>query len=342
MGAFHPGEVAVQVRAGAKVSGWGTAHVPAEIPPVAAEFLRAQRMVALGTVDDHGAVWADVITGRAGFLGAPDQRSITITGRPALVDAQFAEANADGSAGAGAEAGPEGDGVVGGFGRESGLIAIEPWSRKRMRANGWIRRSGDHLVMHTDQVYANCPKYIQTRTIVEGGDEGEREPEGAGGSAASAGTAAAVTSTELSAQQRDLISRADTFFIATRAPGLGVDVSHRGGNPGFVTVAGTTRVTWPEYVGNSMYMTLGNLELDPRSGLLFVDWQTGRTLHLTGRAVTDWDPRRAAAVPGAQRMVDFGLDRVVEVPDGMPLRWSFGEYHRFNPPVPAGRLNSAG
>lgn len=307
MGAFHPGEAAVQARAGAKVEDWGTAHVRADIPPVAADFLRAQRLVFLGTVDDGGAAWADVVTGPAGFVDPPDQRTITITGRPALVDEQFTAA---------AE-------------RVSGMIAIEPWTRKRMRANGRIRRrDADHLVMHTDQVYSNCPKYIQTRTIA---------PESEGGPRPAAirlpGASAGTTFGELTPAHRDLITRADTFFITTQAPGLGVDISHRGGNPGFATVPGPTRVTWPEYAGNSMYMTLGNLELDPRAGLLFIDWQTGLTLHLTGRAVTDWDPDRAAGIPGAQRLVDFELDQAVEVADGMPLRWQFGEYHRFNPPV---------
>lgn len=302
MGAHHPGEIAVQKRAGAKIHDWGTAHVPADIPPVAAQFLRTQRMVAIGTADDDGATWADAVTGPAGFVDAPDQRTITLAARPALLGGQFT-ATAD---------------------REAALIAIEPWTRRRMRANGRIHQDGERLVLRTDQVYANCPKYIQTRTIAPGRpDEPVAVPRVLG------------TATALTIAQRDLIRRADTFFLATRAPGLGVDVSHRGGNPGFATVT-ADRVTWPEYVGNAMYMTLGNLELDPRAGLLFIDWESGRTLHLTGRAVTDWDPARAAAVPGAQRLVDFDLDRAVEVADGMALRWDFGEYHRFNPPVAAG------
>jgi predicted pyridoxine 5'-phosphate oxidase superfamily flavin-nucleotide-binding protein len=306
MGAFHPGEAAVQERAGAGVQGWGTAHVPAEIPPIAAQFLRAQRMVVVAAVDDGGAAWADLVTGPAGFLDAPDERTITVDAQPALIGGQFTAAE-----------------------RPCAMIAIEPWTRRRVRANGRIRRDADRLVMQTDQVYSNCPKYIQTRTIA---------PAQPGEPAAAARPSPSGKAAELTGRQRGLISRADTFFIATQAPGLGVDVSHRGGNPGFVTVtaaAGTTRVTWPEYVGNAMYMTLGNLELDPRSGLLFIDWETGRTLHLTGRAVTDWDPDRAAAVPGAQRLVDFELGQAVEVDGGMPLRWDFGEYHRFNPPVGA-------
>ena len=133
--------------------------------------------------------------------------------------------------------------------------------------------------------------------------------------------------------QRELIGEADTFFLATYAPGHGADMSHRGGNPGFVTVVDDTHLSWPEYAGNRMYMSLGNLLSEPRCAIVFPDWSTGRTLHLRGRAFADWDARRAAGVPKAQCMVDFEVEEVVEIADGMPLHWRFGEYHRFNPPV---------
>lgn len=118
---------------------------------------------------------------------------------------------------------------------------------------------------------------------------------------------------------------------ATGRPGLGADASHRGGNPGFVTVTGSRTLTWPDYAGNAMYMTLGNLELEPRCGLLFLGWDDGHALHLTGRARVDWDPERAASVPGAQRLIDFEVDQAIEVSGAIPQRWSFGGYSRFNP-----------
>lgn len=293
---IHEGERAVQRRAGLTVDGWGSAGVGAAIPPVAAEFLGQQCMIVIGAADDAGAVWASALTGPPGFTTAVDDRSIVSSALPAADDPLAGQFDAD---------------------RDIGMLAIEPASRKRMRINGRARRYGARLIVHTDQVYANCPKYIQTRSLVEG----EAAPL----------LGAASVSSQLTADQERWIAAADTFFIATQVSGLGTDTSHRGGNPGFVGVAGSRRLTWPDYVGNSMYMTLGNLELDPRCGLLFLDWERGHSLQLTGRARVDWNPDRAAAVPGAQRLVDFDVERVVQIAGGSPLRWSFGKYSRFNP-----------
>ncbi|WP_119727177.1 pyridoxamine 5'-phosphate oxidase family protein [Thermomonospora amylolytica] len=292
----HPGEIAVQRRNGVTRDGWGSAGTSAAIPEVAAGFLRRQRLIAVGTAADDGTVWADAVTGPAGFVTTgPGDRRIVIDALPRLVSVHYEDEH------------------------DIGLIAIEPPTRRRMRANGVARRDGDRLVVRTEQVYSNCPKYIQTRHIVE--DVPPRVP------------GEPVTGRSLTAAQREAVARADTFFIATHAPGHGTDVSHRGGNPGFVQVTGTDRLTWPEYVGNGMYMTLGNLELNPAAGLLFIDWERGDTLHLTGRARVDFDPGRAASVPGARQMVDFEIDRVVSIPGALALHWRFGEYHRFNPPV---------
>ncbi|MFC4334325.1 pyridoxamine 5'-phosphate oxidase family protein [Salininema proteolyticum] len=292
----HEGEIAVQERAGvAKVL--GSARVGAAIPPVAADFLERQRLVVIGAADDDGALWASALSGPAGFVAADGDRTVVADRYPVGGDplARLFET-----------------------GRDVGMIAIEPSTRRRMRINGTAVRTGECLVVHTEQVYSNCPKYIQARTPDDGPGVGTVP-------------GSAQTSSTLTAAQERWIAQADTFFIATAAPGLGADASHRGGNPGFVAVTGSGGLSWPDYVGNSMYMTLGNLELDPRCGLLFLDWERGRALHLTGQARVDWDPDRAAAVPGAQRMVDFALDRAVQIDGALPTRWSFEEYSKFNP-----------
>ncbi|MEU8247923.1 pyridoxamine 5'-phosphate oxidase family protein [Nonomuraea sp. NPDC048916] len=292
---FHEGERAVRRRAGLTVDGWGSAGVGNVIPPVAAEFLSRQPMMVIAAAGDSGAVWASVLTGPPGFITTPDDRTIIADGLPG-----------------------DGDPLAGRFAteRDIGMLAIEPASRRRMRVNGRARMDGDRLSVRTEQVYSNCPKYIQTRTVTEDAHPVNRT---------------AHVTREPTPAQRRWITAADTFFIATQVAGLGADASHRGGNPGFVTLTGDRRLTWPDYTGNSMYMTLGNLDLDPRCGLLFLDWEAGHTMQLTGRARVDWDPDRAATVPGAHRLVDFDIEQVVQVTDALPQRWSFGKYSRFNP-----------
>lgn len=261
---------------------------------MAADFLRRRRLLVIGAADAHGRMWAGALTGPEGFAEPLDERRIMVGALP----------------------GP-GDPLEGAFETEHeiGMIAIEPATRRRMRVNGTAHAAGAGLLVHTDQVYANCPKYIQARTIIPG----------PGGAAHVARTARAADA--LDARQREWITRADTFFVATHAEELGADVSHRGGNPGFVTVADERHLAWPDYVGNSMYMTLGNLELDPACGLLFLDWDSGDALHVTGRARVEW---------GTERVVRFEVDGVLEITGATPLRWEFGGYSKHNPPTAVG------
>jgi len=309
MGRMHPGEEAVRERAGYERRGIGRGRVGHTIPPVASAFLDTARFAVLAVVDEHGEISADVLAGEPGFLCAPDERTVEIGLAPPLTAPLFAP----------------------GVERTVGIIVLEPWTGRRMRVNGIAARSGRSVVVRADQVFSNCPKYIQTRTVDAGvASAVERSWE----SSAAAGSAGLLTRS-----QRELVSRADTFFLGTHTHGHGADMSHRGGNPGFVTVIDERHLSWPEYVGNSMYMSLGNLLHEPRCALVFPDWTSGRTLHLRGRARVDWDPQRAARIPGARQVVDFDLEEAVEIADGMPLRWRFGSYHRFNPPL--GRCPSA-
>ncbi len=139
----------------------------------------------------------------------------------------------------------------------------------------------------------------------------------------------------LSTAQQLLVSTADTFFVATAGPDGRTDASHRGGNPGFLRVLGPDRLRWPDYAGNNMFMTLGNLEFDPRAGLLVPDWETGGALLITGEARTDWSDPAAAGLPGAERVVDLTVTGVVELADATPLSWTEPEYSPANPPSSA-------
>ena len=100
-----------------------------------------------------------------------------------------------------------------------------------------------------------------------------------------------------------------------------MDASHRGGDRGFVEVTDGTRLVFPDYAGNNHYNTIGNLVVDPRVGLMFVDFETGGLLQRTGRATIDWDSPAVAHSPGARRLVTIDIDDVIELPGAVPLRW---------------------
>ena len=89
----------------------------------------------------------------------------------------------------------------------------------------------------------------------------------------------------------------------------------------------------PDYSGNRMFQTLGNLAVNPRTGLLFVNWETGSALQLSGRAQIVWDAQALRSRPGAERLVEVTVDAVREHERAMPARWSLIEPYRRNPPV---------
>ncbi|EHR52655.1 pyridoxamine 5'-phosphate oxidase-related, FMN binding protein [Saccharomonospora marina XMU15] len=295
---YHAGERAVQERAGVlDQAGFSSRAIQARIPAVAQDFLREQVVLVLGATDRHGQVWACLLTGAPGFLRAEGDAGLVIDAHPVPGDPLHPEFVGT-------------DAPV-----HVGVIAIEPASRRRMRMNGRATTTSSGIRVVLDQVYANCPKYIQ-----------KRQPRWT-----PTNPAAPLRARGLADRQIALISQADTFFIATADRNGNADASHRGGSPSFVEVISSTRLRWPDYVGNAMFATLGNIEVNPAAGLLFPDWETGNTLQLTGTARVDWDPDQAAAFPGAQRLVEFTITEVVEIPGASPLRWSAPVYSRFNP-----------
>jgi predicted pyridoxine 5'-phosphate oxidase superfamily flavin-nucleotide-binding protein len=268
------------------------------IPLPAQEFLRRRYVVQLGSVGARGAVWASQRVGPPGFMTCPDERTVCIEAADVPGDPLLENLR--------------GNPAV-------GLLAIDLPTRRRYRVNGRASLEGrDAILVRVDQAYGNCPKYIQRREPVEAT---ETHP----------GEADVTRGTSLTAAQRAWIEGADTFFLATAHPDAGADMSHRGGRPGFVHVPGDRTLVWPDYAGNTMFMSLGNLAVNPHAGLLFVDFEAATTLQLSGRAHVDWDAARAAAFPGAQRLVELEVDETVETRHASPLRWRLVETSSFNP-----------
>jgi predicted pyridoxine 5'-phosphate oxidase superfamily flavin-nucleotide-binding protein len=290
---FHPGEQALQARVGRRelIERAGRRMIRDFMPDEHREFFASLPLVFVGSLDEAGRPWASVLTGTPGFLDSPDARTLRVGVRPAPDDPLAHNLAA---------------------GAPLGMLGLEFHTRRRNRMNGKATRADARgFTVSVDQSFGNCPKYIQARAPI--------------GSRPASPGASRTEGAVLSARAAELAGRADTFFIASAAPGAGVDVSHRGGRPGFVRVRtrdGRTVLTAPDFAGNSLFNTFGNLALEPRCGLLFVDFASGDLLQLTGRAEIAWDGPELAAFAGAQRLLRFELEEGVLREGALALRWT--------------------
>jgi hypothetical protein len=137
--------------------------------------------------------------------------------------------------------------------------------------------------------------------------------------------------TILNEEIRQKIGQADTFFLASYHPEGGADVSHRGGFPGFIRIVDQQTLIWPDYPGNGMFNSLGNIVENHSAGLLLLDFENGGTIQLSGVAKILWDDERISDFPGAERLVEFRLHKLIETDNATSLRWKFIDYSPENP-----------
>ncbi len=302
---YHAGEQALQTRAGVRerAERAGRRMIRDHMPEEHRALFEKLPYVVVGGLDARDRPWASILAGRPGFMRTPDARTLTIGACPVA-----------------------GDPLAAGLapGAPVGVLGIELATRRRNRVNGTvIALDGGGFAVRVQQSFGNCPQYIQARTHEFAAAPARAlEPPHAEG-------------TRLSPAAESLVRGADTFFIASASPAArggeraeGVDVSHRGGKPGFVRVDrvdGSSVLTAPDFAGNSMFNTFGNLALNPRAGLLFVDFARGSVLSLTGRAEIVWDGPEVAAFAGARRLLRFHVEGGVRLEGAVPLRWSAPE-----------------
>ncbi|UEP23447.1 pyridoxamine 5'-phosphate oxidase family protein [Burkholderia ambifaria] len=297
---FHAGELAVQQRAGVTEAAGaaGRRGIRRFMPDQHRAFFAQLPFFVLGGVDAHGQPWATLRVGMPGFVTAPDARTLHIGG----------------------DALP-GDPLAGAWqpGAPLGGLGIEFDTRRRNRVNGVVRAvDGGALTIAVEQSFGNCAKYIQGRKPTFVAREGDA-------------SGAADVSDRLSDADRALLAQADTFFVASAntladaGAARGADVSHRGGMPGFVRVDDACTLTTPDFSGNRFFNTLGNLQHDPRAGLLFIDFDSGDVLYVAARAEIVWDGPLVASFDGAQRVVRFHVREVRRTRGALPFRWSVPE-----------------
>ncbi|MNR88116.1 Flavohemoprotein [compost metagenome] len=292
---WHAGELALQQSVGAveRMTVPGQRQMArAYMPDQHREFYSQLPFVVLGAVDADGEVWATLRAGEAGFMRSDVAERLRLE----------LPRDTDDPADAGME---DGDGI--------GMLGIELHTRRRNRMNGLVRRSAAaHFEIEVTQAYGNCPQYIQLRQY----EYTDSKP----------GLVSKMSA--LDAAARAIISNSDSFYVASYIERDGkrqVDASHRGGKSGFVKVDADGTLTIPDFSGNLFFNTLGNFLVNPRAGLVFVDFATGDLLQLSGRAEVILNSPEVAAFMGADRMWRFTPQQIVRRPAALPLRWIASE-----------------
>jgi uncharacterized protein len=292
---YHSGEIRVQTLAGVRDMASKIGQIiRSEMPRIAQDYLSMQCMVVVGTRDANERMWVTALAGKPGFAHAADERTVQVDVLAPVGDPIYQNL---------AKGGP------------IGFIATDFVTHRRMRVNGIGQLGPSGLTIFCEEVYSNCGRYIQTRKPEVAAVE-VNKPQGE--------YRDRKTSKSLSHAQQEWIRTSDTFFIASSHSEMGADVSHKGGPPGFVQVISDTELEFPDYHGNSMFNTLGNILLNPHVGLLFLDFTHGHTLQLTGKAEVVFGEDN-------ERKVSVTVEEIIEVPCAIPLSYGFIEYAKTNP-----------
>ncbi len=246
MTVYHEGERLVQKRVGAEpIANLNGRGIQNFIPQGFDLFLDDQSIVVIASTDATGCLWASLITGSPGMIQVTDQKSLEIHALFVPQDPLISNIKNN---------------------RNVGLIVIDFEHPIRVRINGAAQVTDNNtLRVEVEQVYGNCPKHIQMRSMTPM----DHRP------------GLIITSgrqQELTPEQSQWIREADTFFIASSGPGGKTDASHRGGNSGFIQTLGDKALVFPDYRGNMMFNTLGNIQINSNTGLLFLDFNRGRML----------------------------------------------------------------
>lgn len=301
---FHNGELDIQNRVGeADIADHNKVLISGTIPKGAINFVEKQPMAIVGSRNEANELWASILIGNFGFVKVPDPSTIVfdtqqLVSNPA--DIFYSNIVHD---------------------NQIGSLFIELTSRKRLRINGSVRIDDSKIEFTVEHAYPNCPKYIQRRVIALPEYFEKTQSHSTEG-------------IELNEELSNWIKSADTLFVASAGLDGRLDASHRGGNPGFVEITENGLIKIPDYPGNSLFNTFGNIVQNPQAGLLFIDFEQRQTLQLTGTASLLFDQtseRDLAKTKGTGRFWFFKPTRWIHTVEHHRVGWNFLDYSPFNP-----------
>ena len=298
---FHAGEIALQEQTGERDKAILNGRLIGKvIPAPALAFVAQQTYCAVGWIDGTGAAWASLVEGPQGFTSCdPDGSTVTVAlhgGAPLRST----------------------EGVRLSPNQHLGMLFIEFGTRRRLRVNGTVTEVDPNgFRLSVVEAYPNCPKYIQKRS-------------GGPGPAAAAPQGFVREGVGLPEDIDAWLKCTDTMFIASSHAEGGVDCSHRGGNPGFMKlVSGEIQV--PDYPGNSMFGTLGNIRQNPTAGLCLLDFERNEQLHLSGQAALRFGEAPSEETAGTGRWWTFRAERWAVSALQAGRNWALVESSPYNP-----------
>jgi len=304
---YNKGELAIQKKYGeTNIANRVQRVVKNEIVPGAIAFVENQAMVIVSSADSDGNLWTSLLIGDYGLASVTNQNTISFNLKKIHS--------------------PKNDIFFNNINNESskiGSIFIELGSRRRFRINGKVNKTSSKINLQIEEAYPNCPKYIQRRILIIPEKQEILNPEISSG-------------TQLSIQQQQWIINTDTLFVGSQSHEKKMDASHRGGNYGFIDILENGNLKIPDYVGNSMYNTLGNIFENPNVGLLFIDFKQGNTLQLTGKASLLFDqhtPVDNQKTTETGRYWLFKPEKWIETKQHHKAIWKYEDASPFNPEV---------
>ncbi len=273
------------------------------IIPGAINFIEKQPMAIVSSLGAGKKVWTSLLIGDFGFVKVPGPHKVVFRNayiKSAASDIVYKNLQLNNT---------------------MGTLFIELSSRRRFRLNGRITIGQEAINLQVEEAFPNCPKYIQRRVMALPDHFQQTEPRVSKG-------------TTMDPHIREWIKKADTFFVGSMDSFNRMDVNHRGGKQGFIEILDNGMLKIPDYQGNSMYNTLGNLLHNPHLGLLFIDFNKGNTLQLTGKGTllfgqdSEEDLKKTN---GTGRFWLFDMEEFMLTQDHHQVHWEFLDYSPFNP-----------
>ena len=301
---YHKGELQAQEYAGeTKQAKFNGQAIENNIIEGAISFISEQEYAIVSITDEKDNVWSSVLSGDKGFLNATNPKTIIMDMQMVDIDERdvfwkVVEKN-----------------------KRIGLLIIELASRRRLRVNGKVARiNKNHIEISVHESYPNCMKYIQRRQITNRNTDNKESAK------------PATTGTTLNHSQQSIIQSADTFFIGSSNPKGNLDISHRGGEPGFIEIINDNKLRIPDYKGNSMFNTLGNFIVNNKAGIVFWDFESGKVLQLIGSANINWQAmNQNSESADTGRYWEFIIHQWIEKELPRVFTWEFLDYSLHNP-----------